>query len=32
MNVGALPLIAIVTCAAIWLAWLRARRPVAAGV
>jgi MFS family permease len=32
MNLGALPLIAIVTCAAIWLGWLRARRPVAAGV
>ncbi len=32
MNMGALPLIAVVTCAAIWLAWLRARRPVAAGV
>ena len=32
MNVGALPLIAVVTCAAIWLAWLRARRPVTAGI
>jgi MFS family permease len=32
MNLGALPLLVVVVGATLWLAWLRTRRPAAAGV